>query len=109
MIAIEAEIGTGEFGTSEQFRKPLAWVIAINIAIVVRAFANRKTPAIIRRYCRPNRSRRIDFLANLPLIDLNLEEGPEIARAHPKLRPIPSQRLRCHSRRRMPFEVRNLV
>ena len=98
VLAVEAQIGASQLWTGKQFLKAVSRRVAIDMAVVIQPFADREPPAVIRSYSRPHDSGRIDFLDNLQSVGFGPVEGAEITRTHPKLLPVPRQRLRRHGR-----------
>ena len=99
VFAVEAEVRAGKLRTGKQFLEAVSRRVAIDVAVIIDALANREPTAVIRGYSRPHDSGRIEFLDDLPLVAVDPVKGAEITRTQPKLLPIPSQRLRRHSRR----------
>ena len=79
MLAVEAEIRSGEVRAGEQFSESAPFVVTINVAIIVQPFANRETPAVICKYTCPDDSRWINLAGYFPRFDVDSGQRPEIA------------------------------
>jgi len=78
ILSIVAEIGSGKVGTGKQRFEVAAFGVAINVTIVIPAYANREAQFPACRNRRPWNPGWLDFANNTPRVRLELVDAPEV-------------------------------